>query len=198
MKNIITILTEQGIDLTDEQKEAIQKTVAENYKTVAEFDKKINSVTSERDTLKNQYDEVKKSLDGFNGVDVDDLRQQIADANAHIKEVEDIAKQQMAERDYADAVKAQVESLAFSSNGAKKSFIADLTATKLPLKDGKLLGFDDYVKAYKESDVGAIIDKDASENKAKFTKEMGTDQKSKPNDHEIAAVLKGFGIEEDK
>lgn len=34
--------------------------------------------------------------------------------------------------------------------------MSDLTAKKLTLEDGKLLGFEDYVKTYKEQDPGAF------------------------------------------
>ena len=33
-----------------------------------------------------------------------------------------------------------------------KNLLPDLTAKKLPLQEGKLLGLDDYVKGYRESD----------------------------------------------
>ena len=44
MKNIEAILTEAGIELTDEQRAAITKGVAENYKTVNEFNSKVTKL----------------------------------------------------------------------------------------------------------------------------------------------------------
>ena len=40
MKNILTILDEAKVTLTEEQKETINKAVGENYKTIAEVEKK--------------------------------------------------------------------------------------------------------------------------------------------------------------
>lgn len=174
MKNIETILAEAGLTLTDEQKAAITKGVAENYKTAAEFDKKVGTLTTERDSFRTQYEDAKKSLEGFNGVDIDAMKQQISDANQKIKDAEDNAKKALSQRDYSDAVKAQLEGIAFTSNAAKKAFTEDLTAKNLPIQDGKLLGFDDYLKAYKEADKGAIVDKNAADNQAVFTTPMGT------------------------
>ena len=39
MKNIIQILSDAGLEITDEQKKTIETGVNENYKTLAEFDK---------------------------------------------------------------------------------------------------------------------------------------------------------------
>lgn len=172
MKNIKTILTEAGIELTDEQIKGIEKSVLENYKTVEEFNSKTERLTSERDSFKQQYESAKKSLDSFEGVDVEDLKKQIAEAQTAAKEAEESASARLKERDYMDAVKAQVSGLAFSSNSAKEHFIAKLAEKKLPVENGKLLGFDDYVTAYKTSDEGAIVDKEAAESRAKFTDPM--------------------------
>lgn len=47
--------------------------------------------------------------------------------------------------------------LKFTSESAKKAFLADLAAKKLPLQeDGTLLGLEDFVKAYQKADPGAF------------------------------------------
>lgn len=46
--------------------------------------------------------------------------------------------------------------LHFTSASAKKAFMADLAAKKLPLQGDSLLGFDDFVKTYRENDPGAF------------------------------------------
>lgn len=55
MKNILQILSDAGLEITDEQKNTIETSVNENYKTLAEFEKqgrKLDTVTQERDTYK--------------------------------------------------------------------------------------------------------------------------------------------------
>lgn len=165
MKNIETILTEAGIELTEEQKTSINKAVNENYKTITDYDKQV----AKRDSYKEQYEEVKASLDKFDGVDVEGLKQQIEDAKKAVKDAEDKAKADLAARDYADAVAKHADTLTFSSMAAKKSFINDLKAKELKLDDGKLIGFDDFVKSFKETDKEAIVDKEAAAGRAKFT-----------------------------
>ena len=54
------------------------------------------------------------------------------------------------------ALKEQIASLQFSSESAKKAFLSDLSAKELPLQEGKLLGFDDFVKTYQQSDPAAF------------------------------------------
>ena len=66
-------------------------------------------------------------------------------------------KDQLAAEQYGYSVKDAVSGLKFSSTAARNQFVSDLTAKKLPLQEGKLLGLDDYVKAYKEQDPGAFV-----------------------------------------
>jgi len=199
MKNIEQILAEAGIEVTDDQKAAITKAVTENYKTVAEFEKKVNKLEAERDSYKTQHEEAKAALAGFDGVDVEGLQKQIAEAQEKVKEAEESAKNALAARDYRDAVKAQVESLAFSSISAKERFIEKLTEKNLPIEGGRLLGFDDYVAAYKEADAGAIVDKAAAENKAQFTSSVKGNGSTAPKDDAMTAKMRAaFGLPPEK
>lgn len=55
------------------------------------------------------------------------------------------------------AAERAVSGLKFSSESAKRAFLSDLSAKKLPLQDGKLLGFDEFAKQYRETDPGAFL-----------------------------------------
>jgi len=44
----------------------------------------------------------------------------------------------------------------FTSKAAKNAFLASLKANLLPIKDGKLLGFDDVLTAAKVDDANAF------------------------------------------
>ena len=173
MKNIEAILTEAGIELTDEQRAAITKAVAENYKTVNEFTSKVTKLEGERDSWKDQYTGVKTSLDKFDGVDVDDLKAQIAEQKKKAEEAEKNANEKLAARDYADAVKANTAGIKFSSAAAQRDFESQLQSKNLPVNDGKLLGFTDFLAQYKADNEGAVLDESA-EGKAKFTDSMNS------------------------
>ena len=56
MKNIETIMSEAGIELTDEQKESVKKAVVENYITKAEHDKKIDKAKAETENFKTKLE----------------------------------------------------------------------------------------------------------------------------------------------
>lgn len=173
MKNIEAILTEAGIELTDEQRAAVTKGVAENYKTVNEFTSKVTKLEGERDSWKDQYTGVKTSLDKFDGVDVDDLKAQIAEQKKKAEEAEKNANEKLAARDYADAVKANTAGIKFSSAAAQRDFESQLQSKNLPVNDGKLLGFTDFLAQYKADNEGAVLDESAEE-KAKFTDSMNS------------------------
>ena len=173
MKNIEAILTEAGIELTDEQRAAITKGVAENYKTVNEFTSKVTKLEGERDSWKDQYTGVKASLDKFDGVNVDDLKAQIAEQKKKAEEAEKNANEKLAARDYADAVKANTAGIKFSSAAAQRDFESQLQSKNLPVNDGKLLGFTDFLAQYKADNEGAVLDESA-EGKAKFTDSMNS------------------------
>ena len=173
MKNIEAILTEAGIELTDEQRAAITKAVAENYKTVNEFTSKVTKLEGERDSWKDQYTGVKASLDKFDGVNVDDLKAQIAEQKKKAEEAEKNANEKLAARDYADAVKANTAGIKFSSAAAQRDFESQLQSKNLPVNDGKLLGFTDFLAQYKADNEGAVLDESAEE-KAKFTDSMNS------------------------
>ena len=190
MKNIEAILTEAGIELTDEQRAAITKGVAENYKTVNEFNSKVTKLEGERDSWKDQYTGVKTSLDKFDGVDVDDLKAQIAEQKKKAEEAEKNANEKLAARDYADAVKANTAGIKFSSAAAQRDFESQLQSKNLPVNDGKLLGFTDFLAQYKADNEGAVLDESA-EGKAKFTDPMKPGSRGKdPNEAELNRALR--------
>lgn len=106
----------------------------------------IATLTTERDTARTQLGEANKKLEGYDPewkTKADQARQQ--------------AEQQVAEMKAGYAATSAASSLKFTSDSAKKAFLADLNAKKLPLQDdGTLLGFDDYVASYKKTDPGAF------------------------------------------
>lgn len=190
MKNIEAILTEAGIELTDEQRAAITKAVAENYKTVNEFTSKVTKLEGERDSWKDQYTGVKTSLDKFDGVDVDDLKAQIAEQKKKAEEAEKNANEKLAARDYADAVKANTAGIKFSSAAAQRDFESQLQSKNLPVNDGKLLGFTDFLAQYKADNEGAVLD-ESTEEKAKFTDSMNSGSStSKSKDSDLTRAMR--------
>lgn len=69
MKNIHDILSGLGITVPEDKKADFDKSVAENYKTVAEFEKKVSRLEAERDSHKERADTAEETLKGFDGKD---------------------------------------------------------------------------------------------------------------------------------
>lgn len=74
MQNYEQILQELGIEVPEDKKADLKKKIGENYKTIADY----NKVVEKRDEYKASLDDVQGKLDGFQNVDVDNLKSQIA------------------------------------------------------------------------------------------------------------------------
>lgn len=172
MKDIVKICEEQGITIPDDKAEAFKKSVAENYKTVAEFDKKVAKLEAERDGFKERAESAEDSLKNFDGVNVEDYKKQIADANEKVKQAEADYKAKIEARDIADAISSELAKYKFTSTSAQNAIKAEIEKSGLKLSDGKLLGLNDLVAQLKEKDPTAFVDEkqaQAEQNKAKFT-----------------------------
>lgn len=178
MKNIYEILKSIGVEIPEDKKEAFDKSVHENYKTIKEvegIEGKLSKAEQERDTYKSKYDIDIAQRD----TDLADLKKKLEDAGADKTKLEELTKQlgtlqtnyDNAKTDYEKQLIAQkkeflvresVNGLKFSSNSAKKAFLADVIAKDLPIENDKVLGFDDFVNEYKTQDAGAFVVEDNS------------------------------------
>lgn len=176
MKNILEIMKSLGIEVPSDKESDLNKAVAENYKTIVEYEKKIGKLEAERDHEKERADKSEETLKGFEGIDPAKMSEEIEKYKAQAEQAKADYEKQIADRDYADLVDKAVASLKFTSNSAKKAFIAELNSDKLKVKNNTLIGFDDFVKAYKESDADAFSIEDVKPT-AKFTQAMPTQTK---------------------
>ena len=202
MKNIHEILKSVGIEVPTDKKEAFDKEVLENYKTVSEVNLirgKLENAESDRDTYKNKYDEDIKKRDA----DLEDLQKKLKNAGVDAEKLKtletDLAtlkktyeeskgeyEKKLADQAYEFALKRKVDGLKFSSNSAKKAFIADAMKEEMKIKDGELQGFDSFVKSYKENDAGAFISEEPNkQDPPHFSgKSTGTDSQQKVDNQE--------------
>lgn len=185
MQNIIEILKSQGIEVAEDKVEGLNKAVAANYKTIAEFDKRVQQAEGERDNYKTQFETAQATLKGFDGVDVEAMKKSIAEYDDKIKKVEDGYKKQIADRDYADALNTAMSGYAFTSNAAKSAVMAEIKAAGLKMEDGKIIGLNDVIDSIKAKDAGAFRTEEA-ENTAKFTEKKAEERKLDDWDARIA------------
>ena len=119
MKNFETILADNGISLTDEQKTAITKAMGENYKPIADWQKQVDKVNN----LTEQLDETKTALGKFDGVDPEALKNDIAALNQKLADKDTEYQQQIADRDFQDKVKASIAKYKGKNEKAIKSLL---------------------------------------------------------------------------
>lgn len=156
MKNIEQILKEAGIEITEEQKTAINAAVSENYRTVSDYQKqkkKLTDTETERDGLQEQLSDAQKTLKGFDGVDVEKWKQDIADYQKRAEDAEANAQKQITARDQRDYLNTEFEKLGIKSERTRKSLMADIMGEDgLKWKEGKFLGLTDYLASENEKD----------------------------------------------
>lgn len=172
MKDIFAILKEFDMEVPDGKTEDFKKAVLENYKTVRELETvktKLETAEQAHNELQEKYNTDISQRDN----DLKDLKKQLKDAGTDKEALETLQskfdtlsseyetaktsyKQEIENQRYEFLVKEATSGLEFSSNSAKKAFLADLMDNKLTVSDGALMGFNDFVEKYKAADAGAF------------------------------------------
>ena len=122
----------KGIGITD--KDTVQK-ITETYAA---------DIKAEQDAaaaVQTQLDEASKTIQSYKDMDIDGIKQSAADWETKYNTDTQALKDQLESTKYGYAVENAVGSLKFTSESAKKAFLADLTAKKLPIQEGKLLSW---------------------------------------------------------
>ena len=156
MKNIEQILKEAGIEVTDEQKAAVNAAVAENYKTIAEFEKqskKLTAAETDRDNYKGQLDTANETLEKFKDIDPEKQAEEIQKYKQAAKEAQDMAAKQILERDQRDYLKCEFDNLGIKSGRVRDSLMREIMGEDgLKWKDGAFMGLSDYLAKENEKD----------------------------------------------
>ena len=156
------------------EKEAIDKVMAENGSDIenARTSEK-GKFDSERTVLQGQLTDLQSQIDQRN-TDISGLQEKLTAAQADATKLTDIQTelsglrskyeadqaawaQKNAQQAYEFAVRERANALNFSSKAAKQEFIREAIGKEFKSENGVLLGFDDYVNVYKESDPGAFV-----------------------------------------
>lgn len=100
MKNIYDILKDFGLEVPEDKKADFDKAWKENYRTKVDYDK----ISGQRDEYKTSLDTVNEKLKEFEGVDVADLKGQIATLKDDLKKKDDDYAAKEAERTFNDSL----------------------------------------------------------------------------------------------
>lgn len=123
-----------------------------NYVGKEKFDAKETEIAGLKEQLKNANTEIQS----YKEMDIDSIKQSVTDWEAKYNTDTQALQDKLAKKDYEYKVKEKVSNLKFTSESAKKSFVADLMAKELKIENDTILGFDDFVKNYKETDPNAF------------------------------------------
>lgn len=139
-------------------KEQIDFVMSENGKDLKKLQKENDNLTADRDSWKSKAETAEETLKSFEGIDPAKIQQELKDWQEKAEKAEQDAKAQIYERDFADALKGEMEGYKFSSEAAKKSIMAEIKEAGLKLKDGKILGLSDLIEQIKKNDASAFVD----------------------------------------
>ncbi len=158
MQKLIETLKSFGIEIPADKQADVKKALSEHYKNTAEHNKAISKLEADRDAWKEKAESAEETLKGFEGIDPAQVQSQLADYKKKAEDAEKDRDAKLYERDFADALKTELEDVKFTSEAAKKSVMADIKEAGLKLKDGKILGLNDLISQMKEKDASAFVD----------------------------------------
>jgi len=153
-----------------------------NGKDLTKLNNTITTLTTDRDGLKTQLGEANTKLNGYD-----------PEWQTKANEAQRLAEEKVKGLEYQYAAAAVVNGKKFTSEAAKKAFLSDLVEKKLPLDNGKFLGFDDFEKSYKEKDPGAFAGEGAPPRIAASTSGASTPGAQTNQEKANAALREAFG-----
>lgn len=175
MKNIIEILKGLGIEVPTEKETDLNKEVAENYKTVAEFDKKVFKMQGEIDKATERATSAEETLKGFEGKDFDSITQE---RDSWQKKYEDKIKADEEAKEKAELDEAIDSAIKNAKGKNAKAIIAQLDIDSIKASKNRDKDIAEAIKALSESeDTAFLFETDPENNRAQFTQPL---QKATP------------------
>lgn len=196
MKDIYSILKDAGVEIAEDKKDAFNKDLFANYKSVAEFTQKnerIKELEGQVSAAQAGLTEANKKLEGYKDVNVDDLKGQITKLTQDLTDKETAWQARVAGMEFDNAIEKAI-------SGAKGKNTKAIKA---------LLDMDSLKKSTnRDADVKAAIEAVKKENDYLFETEVpparyaggtGTGVRksggvSKWGDADATAFARGMGL----
>ena len=172
MQKLIETLKSFGIEIPEDKQADVKKALSEHYKNTGEVAKTLTKVEDERDAWKERAETAENTLKSFDGIDPESIKRELSAWKQKAADVEKEYNDKIYERDFADALKTELETVKFSSEAAKKAIMSEIKEAGLTMKNGKILGLNDLIDQMKQSDAAAFVNETqqkANQNAAKFT-----------------------------
>lgn len=156
--DIFEMLKEAGVEIPADKKDAFNKEFRKTYKSDGEIKKVMEKLEQEIGDWKQKAESAEEILKKFEGIDPAEIQKELENYKQKAADAEKEYAEKIAQRDFEDALKAEMENYKFTSEAAKKSVMADIREAGLKLKDGKILGLSDLLDQMKEKDATAFVD----------------------------------------
>ena len=111
MKDIYSILKDAGVEIAEDKKEAFQKELFSNYKSVAEFTQKserIKELEGQVSAAQAGLTEANKKLEGYKDINVDDLKGQISKLTQDLTDKENAWQARVAGMEFNTAIEKAI------------------------------------------------------------------------------------------
>lgn len=131
---------------------------------------KLDAKIAELAAVKKQLDDANSEIKTFKDLDVEGIKKKADDWEKRYEQETKALQEKLDSQAYDFAVKEKASGLKFTSESARKAFIQELISSKLPMKNGTVMGFDDFVSSYRQSDPGAFVIEEPKEPETKETK----------------------------
>lgn len=167
MVNVVNELKKLGIEVSDEQKESIKKSMGEELYSKKEMEDKVNKASSESEQWKTRAESAEKMLEGLDGKSPEDILKERDDWKRQAEDSKKDYEAKIAEHEKNELLKEAFAEIEFTSESAKKAIMKDISES-VSVKNGKLIGFSDLIEEAKKTDANAFVNKQNP--KAYFTK----------------------------
>lgn len=167
MVNVANELKKLGIEVSDEQKESLKKSMGEELYSKKEMEDKVNKASSESEQWKIRAESAEKMLEGLDGKSPEDILKERDDWKRQAEDSKKDYEAKIAEHEKDELLKEAFAEIEFTSESAKKAIMKDISES-VSVKNGKLIGFSDLIEEAKKTDANAFVNKQNP--KAYFTK----------------------------
>lgn len=167
MVNVAKELKKLGIEISDEQKESLKKSMGEELYSKEEMEDKVKKASSESEQWKTRAESAEKMLEGLDGKSPEDILKERDDWKRQAEDSKKDYEAKIAEHEKDELLKEAFAEIEFTSESAKKSIMKDISES-VSVRNGKLIGFSDLIEEAKKTDANAFVNKQNP--KAYFTK----------------------------
>lgn len=171
MQKLIETLKGFGIEVPEDKHTEVKKALSAHYKNVAEHEKAVSRLETDRDGWKQRAETAEETLKGFEGKDFETITKERDEWKRKAEEAKTEYEAKISAREKEDLLKEAFADVKFTSESAKKAIMAQISDC-VTVKNGKLIGFNDLLDEAKKSDASAFVDEatqNAENNRARFT-----------------------------